>query len=87
MILDLLAIAGLTIVLTSSQLFKPAREFLTVKSIFLGKMLACSLCTGVWVGFSVYLCGDDIKHMLHYIFIGSLISEALHLILKRLRIK
>ena len=87
MILDLLAIAGLTIVLTSSQLFKPAREFLTGKSLFLGKMLNCSLCTGVWVGLLVFFCGDCIKECIHYVFIGSLISEVVHLILKRLRIK
>ncbi len=87
MILDILAIAGITIVLTTSKLLKPFREFITDKSLFLGRMLSCSLCTGVWVGLMFFLTPVFLRSALHYIFIGSLASELIYLIIERLKIK
>jgi hypothetical protein len=71
MILDLIAIAGITVVITTSQLFRPMREFVADKSLFLGRLISCSMCTGVWVGLLFFLVPEFAKSVLHYTFIGS----------------
>ena len=55
MIIDILTIVGLTIIITTSKMLKPFREFASVKSLFIGELLSCSLCTGFWVGIFFYL--------------------------------
>jgi len=87
MILDLITIASITLIITTSKLFKPLREFLTSKSMFVGKLLNCSLCTGVWVGLAFFFVPEHAKSVLYYIFIGSLLSEAIYLMIERLKLK
>jgi hypothetical protein len=87
MILDIIAIAGITIVITTSKLFKPLREFITGKSLFFGRLLSCALCTGVWIGLLFFLTPVCLRSALHYVFIGSLASETVYLIIERLKIK
>ena len=45
-----LASFGITTIISVSKIFKPVREFIGAKSKFLGELLACSMCTGFWVG-------------------------------------
>ena len=45
-----LASFGITTIISVSKIFKPVREFIGTKSKFLGELLACSMCTGFWVG-------------------------------------
>ena len=45
---------GITTILSISKIFKPVREYVKNKSAFWGDMLACSMCTGFWVG--AFLC-------------------------------
>jgi hypothetical protein len=87
MILDIISIAAITIIVTTSKLFKPFREFVTGKSLFMGRLLGCSLCTGVWIGLAFCFVPDHLKSALHYIFIGSLASEVVYLIIERLKLK
>jgi hypothetical protein len=87
MILDFITIASITIIITTSKLFKPLREFLTTKSVFVGKLLSCSLCTGVWVGLAFCFVPEYVKSALYYIFIGSLSSELIYLLIERLKLK
>jgi len=42
--------AGLTIILVSSSVLEPVRDFVTSKSTFLGKLINCTMCSGFWVG-------------------------------------
>ena len=87
MILNVIAIVGITIVVTTSKLIKPIREAVSKKSLFLGKLLSCALCTGVWIGLGFYCLPEYSYPALHYTFIGSLASEAIYLIIERLKIK
>ena len=87
MILNIIAIAGITIVITTSKLVKPVREAVSRKSLFFGKLLSCALCTGVWIGLAFYCLPEHMYPALHYTFIGSLTSEAIYLIIERLKIK
>ena len=41
---------GITTIVSISKIFKPARTFIGTKSPFMGDLLACSMCTGFWVG-------------------------------------
>ena len=45
-----LASFGITTIVSVSKIFKPVRDFAETKSKFLGELLACSMCTGFWVG-------------------------------------
>lgn len=87
MILDFITIASITIIITTSKLFKPLRESLTRKSLFVGKLLGCSLCTGVWVGLGFCFVPECAKSALYYIFIGSISSELIYLVIERLKLK
>ena len=87
MILDFIAIAGGTMIVTTSKIFKPVREYVSTKSEFVGDLLECALCTGFWMGGIILLCPTILKHFIHYMFIGSLISEVAYLLIKRLRVR
>ena len=87
MIIDILTIIGLTIVITTSSITKPLREWVAKKSLFFGELLGCSLCTGFWVGLTVCLCPLQLKIALSYMAIGSVSSQLVHLIIKRLQIR
>ena len=60
MIIDILTIVGLTIIITTSKMLKPFREFVSTRSIFFGELLSCSLCTGFWVGLFFYLLPENV---------------------------
>lgn len=87
MILDFIAIAGLTMIVTTSKIFQPVREFASTKSEFFGDLLGCALCTGFWMGGIIFFCPVSIKPFIHYISIGSLSSESVYLLVKRLRVR
>ncbi len=44
-----LSSAGITIIIVASDLMAPVRRLLS-KSLWLEKLINCSMCTGVWVG-------------------------------------
>ena len=44
-----LSSAGITIIIVASDLMAPVRKFLS-KSLWLERLINCSMCTGVWVG-------------------------------------
>ena len=87
MIVDILTIIGLTLIVTTSKLLKPFREWVAKKSLFLGELLGCSLCTGFWMGLTVCFCPLQFKMAISYMAIGSISSEITYLILKRLKIR
>lgn len=80
MILDFLTIASIVLILTTSKLLKPFREFLASKSEFLGKLFSCQMCLGVWVGLGYYFIPEPAKEILYYTFIGSIASFLLYLL-------
>ena len=45
---------GLTTIISISKIASPMRNYVRSKNAFLGDMLACSMCTGFWVG--AFLC-------------------------------
>jgi len=85
MILDLITISSIVLILTTSKLLKPFREFLSRKSIFLGKLFSCQMCLGVWVGLIYFFIPQEIKECLYYIFIGSLSSFLLYLLIELIK--
>jgi hypothetical protein len=87
MIIDLLTIVGLTTIITMSQIFRPIREWITKKSLFFGRLISCSLCTGTWAGLSFFFIPEFAKPVLAYMALGAIASEALYLIFKRLEIR
>lgn len=44
-----LSSAGITLIIVASDIMAPLRSFLS-RSLWLEKLLNCSMCTGVWVG-------------------------------------
>lgn len=52
--MSILAIAGIVWVLSSSKILKSPREWVTIKSEFLGRLLSCWGCTSFWVGLIYY---------------------------------
>jgi len=46
---------GISTIIVQSKLFKPLRKFIKGKSIFLGTLIKCMMCTGFWVGLVVSL--------------------------------
>ena len=52
----ILATGGGTFIITHSSLFKPIREWLTLKSSKIGVFIGCPQCVGFWMGALVYLC-------------------------------
>ena len=87
MILDFIAIAAVTMIVTNSKIFQPVREFASKKSMYIGDLLSCALCTGFWVGGLIFFCPLSLRPFVHYISIGSLSSEVVYLLIKRLRVR
>jgi len=50
----ILACWGLTHILVVGTIFDSPRNWITVKSEFLGKMLSCHQCCSFWVGMAMY---------------------------------
>ena len=50
----ILACWGLTHILVVGTIFDSPRDWITIKSGFLGKMLACHQCCSFWVGMAMY---------------------------------
>jgi flagellar biosynthesis protein FliR len=44
-----LSSAGMTLIIVASDIMASPRSFLS-RSVFLGKLVNCSMCTGFWVG-------------------------------------
>jgi len=49
-ILFLLSLVGLTIIMSTGQIFERPRNFIATKSKFLGELVSCPMCLGFWVG-------------------------------------
>jgi hypothetical protein len=52
--MSILAIAGIVWVICFSRILKGVREWITIKSEFLGRLLSCWGCTSFWVGMIYY---------------------------------
>jgi hypothetical protein len=86
-IIDLLAIAGVTLIITTSKLFRPVRELMAKASAFLGSLSGCAMCMGVWIGLGYYFVPESAKEVIQYASIGSLVSQLIYLVFKRLDIR
>ena len=49
--LMILGLVGITIIITAGSIFEELRNNITEKSVILGKLINCPMCTGFWVGF------------------------------------
>lgn len=87
MIESIIIIVGLTSIVTMSKLFQPIREFITVKNLFLGKLITCSMCSGFWIGLIVFFIPNFAKEVLFLMTAGSIASEIIYLVIKRLEIR
>lgn len=73
---------GLTYVVTRSFLFKEVREKATNFSLWLGKLISCPQCFGIYAGIIVYLCKElDVLDILLY---GLSVSGVCYLIDKKI---
>lgn len=78
----MISAVGITLIITSSKLFKPLREFVSKRSEYFGEMLGCAMCMGVWVGFTMsYITNEE----WHSCFTVSLVSYFLSLIAFKLK--
>lgn len=50
MILNIVSCIGITIIITQSSLFEKLRDWVSFYSNFLGELVSCPMCLGVWVG-------------------------------------
>jgi hypothetical protein len=50
LIIFIFGCTGLTIILVSSVALEPVRNFVSLRSKFLGKLINCTMCSGFWVG-------------------------------------
>jgi len=59
---------GITIILTRSSLFESPRHYLSVKSEFIGDLVSCPMCFGMWVGFlsSLFLLNNSLLYAIYY---------------------
>lgn len=48
--LTILGLTGITIILTSGAILDGFRTWVANRSIFLGKLIDCPMCSGFWVG-------------------------------------
>lgn len=55
-ILFILACYGTTNIVVHSKILESFRLFISNKSIFLGELLDCMMCTGFWVGMFYSIC-------------------------------
>lgn len=54
LLIFILACWGLTHILVVGTIFDTPRDWITIKSEFLGKMLSCHQCCSFWVGMAMY---------------------------------
>jgi hypothetical protein len=50
--------SGLTIIIVTSSILEPIRDFVSSKSSYIGKLINCTMCSGFWVGFVASLFSD-----------------------------
>lgn len=81
-IIFILATLGLTFILTQSFLFKKFRIWLENKNKNLGKLINCTMCSGVYCSIIVYLLIMFKITIIVYAFAGSFICYAVWLLLK-----
>jgi hypothetical protein len=83
----ILACWGLTNILVVGTIFDGPRDWITIKSGFLGKMLSCHQCCSFWVGMAMYFCINDLPDLFagpFDFFFWGLISSGAISILKAL---
>jgi len=47
--------ASLSFTITETKLFKPLREWVKGRNVFLGELLSCGYCLGHWVAFALVI--------------------------------
>lgn len=87
MILDLLTIAGITIIISRGSLFRPFRDCVASGSEFFGNLVSCPMCLSVWIGVIFIFLPESVKSALYYPFIGSLSTYFVYLIIERIKIR
>jgi hypothetical protein len=87
LIIFILAAAGVTMIVTQGEIFRPLRELIKSKSVIFGKLIECPMCFGVYAGWLVqglilWSTGEPVKayHIL-YGFINSFCSYYLIVII------
>lgn len=88
----ILSCVGLTFIIVLSYLFKNIRKFIQNKSLFFGKLINCTMCTGFYVGiliktiliyyYNSKIIYKDIFIIILYGFISSYVSYVSYLLLK-----
>lgn len=76
MIIKLLAIIGLTLIVTDSYIFRGREK---IRPEWLKALFSCSRCFGFWAGLMIYFNPFE---FIDYAFAGSLLAYFAHLILK-----
>lgn len=87
----ILSCVGLSLIITTSKLFKPFRGWCKKKSKLIGYLVGCQLCFGLWSGFIVYYL-YKLEYIIPYVdiylgelinfgFIGSFVSYCIYLLL------
>lgn len=64
---------GVTLILSGSSLFESARDFVSSKSEFLGELVECPMCLGMWVGMTSSLLALN-NTLLYAVYYGGMIS-------------
>ena len=72
---------GLTYVVTHSFILKKLREYITSKNLYLGKLISCPQCFGLWAGFISFLL---VRYNLDILVQGLSISFLAFLINKKI---
>lgn len=67
------ALVGITIIITSSEIFEGIRVTILEFSNFFGKLVSCPMCAGFWIGFFFSLFGIS---TLSPLFLGAIVSLA-----------
>ena len=94
-IIFILSTIGLTLIITTSYIFRRARQYWWKKSPLIGKLIKCPQCTGFWVGIFIqytmlwhqrggFTFGIEDVYYIIYGFIGSVVSYITYLIIKPL---
>jgi len=60
LLIFILACWGLTHILVVGTIFDAPRDWITIKSEFLGKMLSCHQCCSFWVGMAMSFAIKDL---------------------------
>ena len=84
LIIFILACWGLTHILVVGTIFDGPRDWITIKSEFLGKMLSCHQCCSFWVGMAMSFLIKDLPDIslgsFDFIFWGLISSGAVCLL-------